>query len=368
MSELRRVALISPYALDIYGGVQEQVLGMSRELVRRGLDVLVLSPEGGELISETPARVERYGGCVRVPANGSQAPITLSPTASKRVRQAIERFSPDVVHIHEPFAPLLSYAELFSGAERARVGTFHRSGGGPAYQLTRPLLALLLRQLDAKVAVSDRAAETLQKATGASSTVLFNGFEMDRFAQQSRVQQPRDTEPFALFVGRFESRKGARVAIEAVRGWKKLGGPSLKLLIAGDGPERESLERLAGGDDAITFLGAVDDTVKRDLLGRASILIAPSLFGESFGMTLLEGMASGAAVVASDIDGYREAAGGHATLFTPDDATDLRRALLVALATSPSARDAARLHSENWSMARLIDDYLPIYEAALARR
>ena len=363
MSELRRVALISPYALDIYGGVQEQVLGMSRELVRRGLDVLVLSPEGGELISETPARVERYGGCVRVPANGSQAPITLSPTASKRVRQAIERFGPDVVHIHEPFAPLLSYAELFSGAERARVGTFHRSGGGPAYQLTRPLLVLLLRQLDAKVAVSDRAAETLQEATGASSTVLFNGFEMDRFAQQSR-----DTDPFALFVGRFESRKGAHVAIEAVRGWKKLGGPSLKLLIAGDGPERESLEQLAGGDDAITFLGAVDDTVKRDLLGRASILIAPSLFGESFGMTLLEGMASGAAVVASDIDGYREAAGGHATLFTPDDATDLRRALLVALATSPRARDAARLHAENWSMARLMDDYLPIYEAALARR
>lgn len=363
MSSLRRIAIVSPYALDVYGGVQEQALGMSRELTSLGYEVLLLSPEGGELISETPAHVERFGGCIKIPANGSKAPITLSPTASRRVRQSIERFDPQVVHFHEPFAPILGYVELFTKSERIHIGTFHRSGGGPAYQLTQPLLRAALRNLDACVAVSDRAAETLKHATGAQAEVLFNGFEMDRFASQ-----PRSDTPLLLFVGRFETRKGAHVAIEAVRGWRELGGPDVKLLMAGDGPDLARLKRLADSDPAIEFVGAVSDEEKRSLLGRASVAISASLFGESFGMTLLEGMASGAAVVASDIDGYREAAGGHATLFTPDSPTDLRRAILLALEQSAEQRAQAFDHAQRWSMARLVALYLGIYERCQARR
>ena len=363
MSSLRRIAIISPYALDVYGGVQEQALGMSRELTSQGYEVMLLSPEGGDLISETPAIVERFGGCIKIPANGSKAPISLSPTASRRVRQAIDRFDPQVVHFHEPFAPIVGYVELFSRSERIHVGTFHRSGGGPAYQLTKPLLKVALSHLDALVAVSDRAAETLRTATGAEAEVLFNGFEMNRFAAQSRPQTP-----LVLFVGRFETRKGAHVAIEAVRGWRELGGPDLKLVMAGDGPDAERLKRLAGDDAAIEFVGAVGDEEKRDLLARASVAVSASLFGESFGMTLLEGMASGAAVVASDIDGYREAAGGHATLFTPDDPSDLRRAILIALQQSSEQRSRAYEHAQQWSMSRLVENYLGIYERCQARR
>ncbi len=363
MSAPRRVAIVSPYALDVFGGVQEQVLGMSREFMARGIETLVISPEGGELISETSARVLRFGGCVAIPANGSKAPITLSPKAAKRARQAIEDFKAEVVHFHEPFAPLVGYGELFGSSDRIHVGTFHRSGGGPAYRLTKPLLRKVLRRLDAQVAVSDRAAETLRSATGAEAEVLFNGFEMHRFESL-----PRPSVPTILFVGRFETRKGAHVAIEAVRGWRAMGGPDVRLIMAGQGPDSAKLLAMADGDPAITFVGAIGDTEKRRLLGTSSVLVAASLFGESFGMTLLEGMASGASVVASDIDGYREAAGGHAILFAPNNPTDLRRAITVALEQSNGERDAARRHAEAWSMERLADSYLSIYERCQARR
>jgi|APCry1669189000_1035189.scaffolds.fasta_scaffold22142_2 phosphatidyl-myo-inositol alpha-mannosyltransferase len=363
MSAPRRVAIVSPYALDVFGGVQEQVLGMSREFESRGIETLVISPDGDELISETSARVLRFGSCVAIPANGSKAPITLSPMAAKRARQAIEQFDPDVVHFHEPFAPLVGYGELFRSSNRVHVGTFHRSGGGPAYRLTRPLLRRVLRSLDAIIAVSDRAAETLRFATGAESEILFNGFEMNRFEPK-----PRAAVPTVLFVGRFETRKGAHAAVEAVRGWRASGGPTLQLIMAGQGPDMTKLQALADGDPAISFVGAISDAEKRRLLGTSSVLIAASLFGESFGMTLLEGMASGAAVVASDIDGYREAAGGHATLFSPNNPTDLRRAIMVALEQSSEDREAARRHAAAWSMERLADNYLSIYERCQARR
>ena len=363
MSTPRRVAIISPYALDVFGGVQEQVLGMSREFMARGIETLVVSPEGGELISETPARVLRFGGCVAIPANGSKAPITLSPTAAIRARQAVDEFNAEIVHFHEPFAPLVGYGELFASSDRIRVGTFHRSGGGPAYKLTKPLLRRVLNRLDARVAVSERAAATLRTATGADAEVLFNGFELNRFASL-----PRDMVPTILFVGRFETRQGAHVADEAVRTWRENGGPEVRLVMAGRGPDAAKLQALADGDPAITFVGAISDAEKRRLLGTSSVLVAASLFGESFGMTLLEGMASGTAVVASDIDGYREAAGGHATLFTPNSPTDLRRAIVTALQQSTSARDAALRHAEKWSMEQLADRYLSIYERCQARR
>ncbi|MEI8147967.1 MAG: glycosyltransferase family 4 protein, partial [Actinomycetes bacterium] len=132
---------------------------MSREFMSRGIETLVISPEGGDLISETPARVLRFGGRIAIPANGSKAPITLSPKAAVRARQAIDDFKAEVVHFHEPFAPLVGYGELFTSTTRIHVGTFHRSGGGPAYRLTTPLLQRVLRHLDSRVAVSERAAE-----------------------------------------------------------------------------------------------------------------------------------------------------------------------------------------------------------------
>ena len=361
----RRIALVCPYALGVFGGVQEQVLAMSRELTRRGDEVLVLAPDATDLDTyDTTATIRHYGRLRSVPANGSRAPITLSLRGARRARGDAAAFAPDVVHFHEPFAPLVGWGVLRAHAAPA-VATFHRSGDGPAFTLTRPLLRRLASNVDASAAVSALAATTIEHAVALVPVVLFNGFEAERFVATPRE---RGAATILVTVGRLEQRKGTRVAIEVVRAHNRRGVDPWHLVVIGEGPERAALERAADADPCITFTGALDDVQKRRWLRRASAVIAPALHGESFGLVLLEAMASETPVVASDIPGYREAAGGHATLFAPSDAAGLERAVLSALADeSPVRLDAARAHAQHWSMRALVDAYEALYERARDR-
>lgn len=362
---VQRIALISPYALSVFGGVQEQVLAMSRELERRGREVLIVSPDASDQRAwDTPAQVLRFGRLLSLPANGSRAPLTLSWRASRDARRAVGSFAPDVVHFHEPFAPLIGWATLRSH-RCAQLATFHRSGAGPAFTYTRPLLRSLARHIDVAVAVSEPAASTIRKATGVEARVLFNGFETERFRSTPRV---RDGEVVLVTVGRLEGRKGTAHAIEAVRGHNTRHLEKWRLVVIGDGPERARLETLAAHDPMILFTGAVDDATKRGWLRRANALLAPATRGESFGLVLLEAMASETAVVASDISGYREAAGEHAVLFEPASAKGLERAVERALAGETAEGVAsARRYAERWSMRQLVDEYEKLYEVARQR-
>ncbi len=359
---MTRVALVSPYALSVFGGVQEQVLAMSRELSRRDASVLVVAPDSADAsVQDTPARVERLGRRWSVPANGSRAPLALSPLAARRARELVRAFRPDVVHFHEPFAPVLGW-DVLHAHEYAAVATFHRSGDGPALRLTRPVLAYLARGLDVSAAVSPAAAATLESAVRLHPTVLYNGFEVERFVEVPREVQTGVT---VVCLGRLEERKGVATVVDAVRHHNDRPGDRWRLVVIGDGPQRAALEARAGRDDAVTFVGAVDDAAKRAWLRRASVAVAAATHGESFGLVILEAMASEVPVVASDIPGYREAAAGFATLFAPGDAHGLERALTTALATaSPDRLAAARSHARTWSMAGLVDRYVELYDRA----
>jgi phosphatidylinositol alpha-mannosyltransferase len=170
-----------------------------------------------------------------------------------------------------------------------------------------------------------------------------------------------------LFVGRLEERKGVRIAIDALRQHNARALDRWTLIVAGDGPERRRLETQSRGDDNIVFLGQVDDATKRSLMRRAHVLIAPSTRGESFGLILLEAMASEVTVVASDIEGYRVAASSFATFFERGNADSLEAAIGAALVNESAERiRLARLHAERWSMSALIDEYEERYEKAAA--
>jgi phosphatidylinositol alpha-mannosyltransferase len=361
----RRVVLVSPYALSVFGGVQEQVLAMSRVLSARGDEVLILAPDSQDIVKyDTPAKVVRLGARVSVPANGSRAPLTLSPWASHRAKGVVATFHPDVVHLHEPFAPVLAWATLWAH-QFPTVGTFHRSGDGPAMKYGAPIIRALAQRLDVAVAVSPAAADTLKAAAGIESEILFNGFETERFVASPRE---RSVETVLFYVGRLEERKGVGTLIEATREHNAREGKPWRLVIAGDGGDRHRLEALAAHDPRVVFLGRVSDAQKRSWLRRVHALVAPSTHGESFGLVLLEGMASETLVVASDITGYREAAGGHATLFHPGDARALEGAVESALREeSPKATESARAYAENWSMKKLMDEYESRYELARQR-
>ncbi len=359
---MTRVALVSPYALSVFGGVQEQVLSMSRELARRGATVLVVAPDRADLSAQdTPARVERLGRRWSVPANGSRAPLALSPLAARHAREVLRGFRPDVVHFHEPFAPLLGWGVLHAH-EQAAVATFHRSGDGPALRLTRPVLARLALGVDVAAAVSPAAAETVESFVPLHPVVLYNGFEVERVVEVPRELPDTVT---VLCLGRLEERKGVATVVDAVRRHNDRAGDRWQLVVVGDGPQRGALEARAGHDDAISFVGAVDDAAKRAWLRRASVVVAGATHGESFGLVILEAMASEVPVVASDIPGYREAAAGFATLFAPGDADSLERAVVTALATDSADRlAAARSHARAWSMASLVDRYEDLYDRA----
>jgi phosphatidyl-myo-inositol alpha-mannosyltransferase len=362
---LGRVTLVTPYALSVFGGVQEQVLSMSRELSRRGITVQVVAPDGRDsAVYDTPARLDRVGRLVSLPANGSRAPLTLSGRASRDAGRRVARFAPDVVHFHEPFAPRVGWRTLREHRYPA-VATFHRSGEGPAVALAAPLLRHWARRLDASTAVSEQAAITARRSCGVAPQVLFNGFETDRF-----VEFPREASdgPTLVVVGRLEARKGVATAIHAVREHNVSSTEPWRLVVVGDGPDRVALANLAGDRGDVLFTGSVSDEEKRRWYRRADVVVAPATHGESFGLILLEAMASETRVVASDIAGYRDAAATHAVMFTPRSSADLQRAVGVALATRDVATlAAARAYAEHWSMRRLVDDYLTVYLEARRR-
>ncbi len=193
--------------------------------------------------------------------------------------------------------------------------------------------------------------------------------DMARFESAEPIRDERG-RPTVLFLGRHEERKGLGVVLDA---FALLDRPAV-LWISGDGPASEVRHRRHPESDRVHWLGTVSDAEVASRLAGADVLCAPSLLGESFGMVLLEGLAAGSSVVASDIEGYRTAAGGHATLVPPGDVGALARALGVALAdavegtgqSSPEARKAGIEYARTWSMDTLAERYVEVYERAIA--
>jgi phosphatidylinositol alpha-mannosyltransferase len=241
--------------------------------------------------------------------------------------------------------------------------------------MLRPATRRLAERFAVRCAVSEAARATASAALGGHYEVLFNGVEIDRF----RGVEPWPTDqPTVLFLGRHEPRKGLQVLLEAFdrpgsgdQG-RPAPGPSPVLWIAGDGPQTASLRRLHPESSSIRWLGVLSEEEKIRRLTGARVLCAPSLGGESFGMVLVEAMAARTRVVASDIDGYRDAAGGHAVLVPPGDARSLAGALTEALARAwaPAGGDgpdpeAALAWASHWSMDRLAGCYEGLYRTAM---
>jgi phosphatidylinositol alpha-mannosyltransferase len=360
--------MVCPYSLARPGGVQGQATGLARALRRLGHEVAVLAP--GEPDAHDPAAsfdgTHVVGRAVGVRANGSVAPVSLSPLAARRVERFARHHRADIVHLHEPLAPLLGYGCVVA-KPAPLVGTFHRAGDSAGYRALRPLTGWAGRRLDVACAVSEEARRTAETAVGGSFEVLFNGVELERFADADPVPTDRTT---VLFLGRHEERKGLAVLLEAM---ETVADP-VELWVIGDGPDTEALRRRYPETERWQWLGRLNDEAVAARLRGAHILCAPSLRGESFGVVLLEAMAAGCAVVASDLPGYRAASGGLAELVRPGDAPALAQALTAAVADAAASTGRAapdqlalgRAHAEGWSMDALARRYETLYHRALA--
>lgn len=353
--------MVCPYDLSRPGGVQGQGRGLVRALRARGHDAWLVAPDAAPV---GWADDDRYvpGRSLAVRANGSVAPLCLSPAAARRSWRAAWARGAQVVHLHEPLAPVIGYG-FWMMHRLPTVATFHRSGNDMLMAVTSPLARWARRRIDEAAAVSEAARDTAAAMCGGSYEVLWNGIDMQSYGG---VEPARSDVPAVLFLGRHERRKGLDVLLD---GFVKVERPAV-LWIAGAGPDTARLRARHPESPRVRWLGVVSDEEAMARLAGASVLCAPSLGGESFGMVLLEAMASGTAVVASDIAGYRQVVAGHGSLVPPGDPTALAAELERVLASPPDAvaRERALTHAARWSMDVLAARYVELYVRAIARR
>lgn len=353
----RRVLMVSPYSLSRVGGVQGQVLGLAAELRTLGHDVRVLAPCDGP----PPGRaVMSVGPSVGWESNGSIAPIAPDAAAARRTIDALRDVVPDIVHLHEPVVPGPALT-LLLGSDVPIVST-HHIAGEVGREWLMPALRPQMHRIAARIAVSESARRTAIDSYGGEYDVWWNGIDVRRARGAQPWPAPR---PAVVFVGRHEPRKGLSVLIEAWRGIER----DADLWVIGAGPETDELRSL--GVARVEWCGRIDDVERDARLRGASVFCAPALGGESFGVVLLEAMAAGAAVVASDIEGYRNVAtpGADALLVAPGDEHALRRALQQVL-DDPQLHgrltSAGAARADELSMGRLARRYADLYERVLA--
>lgn len=359
-----RIGLVCPYAWDVPGGVRSHVSDLAVTLRGRGHHVDVLAPV--EEDHDLPAWVTDGGRPVAVPYNGSVARLSFGVKATRRVRGWIRQGDFDIVHIHEPLAPSLSLLTCWA-ARGPLVATWHSS-----HDRSRVLTAgyyiaqTAMEKLRGSIAVSEEARRTLVGHVGGDAVLIPNGVRVGDFAPDVDDHQRRRE---LLFLGRIEEpRKGLSVLIEALPAVLDQV-PDLTVIVAGPGDvddvRKEIPDQVAR---AITFVGTVSDGRKQELLREVQVYVAPHTGGESFGIVLVEAMAAGACVVASDLPAFRQVLenGKAGRLFTTKDPGSLADAVLSVLADDAARRALVargRVRAETYDWDTVVDDVLEVYES-----
>ncbi|MDQ1444999.1 MAG: phosphatidyl-myo-inositol alpha-mannosyltransferase [Acidimicrobiaceae bacterium] len=355
-----RVAQVCPYSLTIPGGVQGQVLALSRSLRTLGHETRVLAPCDGP---PPDAGVTPLGNSIPLASNGSVAPLAPDISCALRTIRALRDEDFDVVHLQEPLCPGPTLTTLLF-SDRPMLGTFHRSGASSAYAALGPLVRRAAQRLSMRAAVSKDALATARGAVPGDYEMVFNGIEVERFAKA----QPWPTDgPTIFFIGRHEPRKGLDVLLAAFADLP----PDAHLWVAGEGQQTAELKARTAHDARIEWLGRIPDDEAASRLRGADLFCAPSLHGESFGVVLLESMAAQTPIVASDLPGYRNVARPDvdALLVPPNDPVVLGLALRRVLTDSALAAElvaAGEVRANEVSMDRLAERYVGLYQSLLS--
>jgi phosphatidylinositol alpha-mannosyltransferase len=372
-----KIALVSPYDWHTPGGVNRHLSQLTEQFTARGHDVRVMAPASRPVADPF---VHVVGRPYSVPASGSTARITLNPRLGHQVREylANERF--DVVHVHEPLMPVLPIQVLrHSKAVNDRVinvGTFHarKDGGNRLYSYGRRLLKRWFRELDGKIAVSPPAAQYVGHYFPGFYNVIPNGIDIDRFGNPTVAPIPEfdDTKINILYVGRAEKRKGLGYLIRAF-GVVNARDPNTRLLVVGpDSRMRRRYEASVrhSGQRGIHFIKAPSDAELPRYHRTADVFCSPALGHESQGYVILEAMAAGLPVVASNIEGYASVVTHDVdgVLVRPKDTLALADALTRLVRDEAQRRSLAAaglVRVEDYSWPRVTQQVLSYYERLL---
>jgi phosphatidylinositol alpha-mannosyltransferase len=364
-----RIGIVCPYSWDVPGGVQTHIRDLTHALQSRGHEVSVLAPGDEETADDF---VVSAGRAIPVRYNGSVARLAFGPFSGQRVRKWIDEGNFDVVHVHEPAAPSISLVTCLV-SEGALVGTFHTSNARSRMMaVSAGFLKVALEKLSARITVSAPAHVTLgdhSELFGASTVTIPNGVDVSEYADAEPMAiEPADAQ-VVVFLGRIdEPRKGFQVLAPALA---TIAGqcPKARFFIAGPGDADQATKLIPKSvRSRVHFLGRISEAEKASLMARADVFVAPNTGGESFGIILLEAMAAGAAVVASDLEAFSLVLGADPVgkMFANENSADLAQAVIDVLRNDAMRQDFVtrgkdQAYKYDWNV--LVDEVIGVYES-----
>jgi phosphatidylinositol alpha-mannosyltransferase len=370
-----KIGLVCPYSVNKQGGVLEVVLALKAGLQERGHTAKLITPLPRGNNVEHPDDIIFFGTSTDFRAV-SRTTVQISSTAdNERVDAILGKEKFDILHFHEPWIPFMS-RQLLQRSGSLNIATFHSKV--PESLTTRsvlkvvtPYLRSVMKYLHVYTAVSESGAEYVAGLTDEPITIIPNSIDLKKYQKVAGRKRLDKEEPTILFIGRLEGRKGVKFLLSAFQLFAE-HNPHAKLVIVGDGPEREKLELLA--EDLklknVKFLGHVSEETKLDLLATTDILCSPAPFGESFGIVLLEGMATNTVCVAGNNSGYEglmQGIGG-LSLVNPEDTREFARRLDIMLNERP-LRDLWQKWATNYvkqfDNPLIVDRYEELYAESL---
>ncbi len=373
-----KIGLVLDSGLDKPDGVQQYVLAIGGWLQSQGHEVRYLV---GETNRTDIAGVHSLSRNIGVRFNGNRGTIPL-PTSRVKLRRFLQAERFDVLHVQVPYSPFMAHRLIrAAGPGTAVIGSFHIAPNSGLVTISTKALGIWLRsslrRFDTMLSVSLAAADFARQTFHVSSEVSPNVIDYPRFHDAKPLPQYDDAKPTILFLGRLVPRKGCRVLLDAVAEiTRETDGLPLRVIICGDGPLRPVLERFVQDSklqDIVEFAGFISETDKPRYYASADISVFPSSGGESFGIVLLEAMASGrAAVLAGDNPGYRSVlASRPELLFDPRDVTTLADHLRRYLQDDAERRAVAKwgeTYTTGFDVEHVGQELLAIYDKALHKR
>lgn len=363
----KRIGIVCPYGWDTPGGVQSHVRDLAEYLIREGHFVSVLAPAIDD--ENLPEYVTSAGRPIAIPYNGAVARVLFGPIAFSRVRHWISQGNFDVLHLHEPAIPSISLLACWA-AEGPLVGTFHAAAKRQKVTFAvAPFLEPVIEKLNARIAVSEAARETLTEHLDTDAIVVPNGIYASLY--RDGTLDSRWTGNTVGFIGRFEEpRKGLSVLIDALPSIIA-EIPDIKIFIAGPGESADTVKDMQPSlRSRFTFMGRISEHEKANFLASVGLYIAPNTGGESFGIILAEALAAGASVVASDIPAFDSLLGHgeYGTLFESENSQDLA-AKVIELLKNTEARKAiaerGKVYAQAFDWDVVADKIYDVYQMAM---
>ena len=371
-----KIGLVCPYNIFRGGGVQECVIALKDGIIARGHEAYIITPQPRGIKAESTDGILLVGTAQAIRANRTYADVSVSVDIEK-LEALLEKEKFDILHFHEPWVPILS-RQILTRSKAIHIATFHaamseRRTSRTVERVITPYTKSIFKYVDVMTAVSPTATNYVSTLTGRKLQIVPNGIDLTKYKESPHNSKPKRIKTI-LYIGRLEKRKGVKYLLSAFD-VLSTQDHNFRLIIAGDGPDRSKLEDQVEKNSVrgVTFLGYIDEKKKLSLLNSSDVFCSPALYGESFGIVLLEAMASGCVIVAGNNSGYESVLQGRGqiSLVNPKDEVEFARRLKL-LATDEVLRKAwkdwAREHVVNYNYSKVVDEYIDIYQSAYEKR